>query len=262
MDEGFPKNQRKQRNFNEWAQTIDNLPPLEEMEDERVKEKQGREVFVRGISEPREKGLLKMEEMGLPQPKRIFVPAVEFLRDPGKYLKQLDSKRVYVSVNHRRNNTIRHRTSGGIPVPEAIEFVKEKLSTENPLDYDILGLQFFENAYGGNIIINPEGRILIEFHPGMQGPVAAGIETPKFSVWRDDINGLFKYSFEDATLRQEIYMALLLIPHEGGEGRDMKFTPGYYEFALVRRDGGDEKTKLHPWFFDYKSDKAYYTRNV
>jgi hypothetical protein len=42
------------------------------------------------------------------------------------------------------------------------------------------------------------------------------------------------------------------IPHEG-EGREMKFTPGYYEFHLVREDNSKD---LEPKFVDCRQDEV------
>lgn len=239
----------KSKNINDWTIALQDLSGSEDV---TTDQKRKLSALARDLTEPREKGLSKLREMNMPQPKQILVPAVEFLQNPERYLQELASQKVYISLNPKRRDLPRYRT--GISIAEAANFVKEKLASTNPIEYDVLGLEFLENIYGGSIVVNPDGRILVEFRRGQQGPVASGDETPEFSVKRDIFNLSFKYSFEDPALRQEIYNTILKIPHEG-EGRDMKFTPGYYKFALVRED---EKSSLHPLFFDYKSDKVYY----
>jgi hypothetical protein len=229
-------------NINDWTQGLKSIS-----KDEKLL------LLAKELTEPREKGLAKLKEMNLPQPQQFLVPAYEFLQNPEKYLIRLESEKVYISLNPKRKDLPRYRVPY-VSIDEAITFAKENLAKVELKEYEVLGLQFLENIYGGNIVINPDGKIVIEFRHGQQGPVATGAETPEFLVHRDTFTLSFKYSFEDPELRQEIYQTLLKIPHKG-EGRDIEFTPGYYEFALVRQD---DKSPLRPWFFDYKDDKAYH----
>jgi hypothetical protein len=243
-------------NVNDYTQNLKSVSKTQGIpmyREQELIQKQKLKMLAQDLTEPREQGLAKLKEMNLPQPQQFFVPAIEFLQNPEKYLKKLDSPKIYISLNPRKKDLPRYRVPW-ISTEEAIAFVRKNLVGVDPKEYDVLGFQFLENIYGGSIVINPDGKILVEFRHGQQGPVATGTETPEFSVRRDIFNLSFKYSFEDPELRQEIYKTILRIPHEGN-GRDMKFTPGYYEFALVRKD---EQSPLNPWFFDYKNDKAYH----
>ncbi|MCC7160592.1 hypothetical protein IT399_02650 [Candidatus Nomurabacteria bacterium] len=236
-------------NINDWALA---LKDISESEDATLDQKIKLSSLARDISEPREYGLLKLEKMGLPKPKQILVSLVEFLQNPQEILQKFKTKKIYISLNPKTKYLPRHRTV--ILITDTENFIKEKLLGIDPKLYNVLAVEFLENIYGGSIVINPDGKILVEFRRGQQGPIASGTETPEFSVSRNIFNSSFKYSFEDPILRQEIYKTILKIPHEG-EGRDMKFTPGYYEFALVREN---KQVPMHPLFFDYKDDKNYY----
>jgi hypothetical protein len=118
--------------------------------------------------------------------------------------------------------------------------------------FDILILQYFENVYGGNIVVAPDNSMIIEFRDGYQGPVASGEETLKYFAWREVFTKSFSYSFEDPKLRELIYKTIQTIPHRG-EGREAKYLPGYYEFALVR---SKETMGLEPKFIDLKKNLA------
>jgi hypothetical protein len=223
-------------NIHEWARALKEIDPRLAAE----------------LNEDRAIGVKKLDELRLPRYKRTSTSLVEFLNHSQEILNNLGSELFYVVLSSTAEELARISKSN-VSAQEVINFIDLNVEQQSIQSYDILIQQYFENVYGGCIIVNPNGQVYIEFTAGKQGPIAKGTKTPEYRVVRSEYTGLFKYSFEDENLRAAIYDTLRLIPHYG-EGREISYTPGYYEFALVREN---ESQAPFPVFFDYKNSEAY-----
>lgn len=228
-------------NIHEWAQALKEINPKLAAE----------------LSEERAVGVEKLDELGLPRYQRMTVPLNEFLSHSQELLSSLGSELFYIVLTPTTEGVIRISKSN-LTAQEVVEFISLNVDQQSIPDYDIVVQQYFDNVYGGCIVSNPNGQIYIEFTSGKQGPIAKGTKTPEFRVVRNEYNGLFRYSFEDEHLRATIYNTLQLIPHSG-EGRNTFYTPGYYEFTLVREDASQTP---FPVFFDYKNSEAYHLPSI
>ena len=198
-------------------------------------------------------GIEGLEEMDLPRYNHKTIPLEDFLKNPESFMDDLDCEKFYIILLPKRDN-LRKCGEAGLSKDEVMELIRNNVSSEECGNYDIVLNQYFENEYGGSVIVGQDESMVVEFRRGQQGPVAWGTETPEFTVKRDKFTGIFKYSFEDESLRKEIYDLVLTIPHSG-EGFEMKFVPGYYEFVLVKRS---EDSEIEPIFLDYQNDPAYF----
>jgi len=240
--ENFPTNnqekegEKKRYNIQDWAKKLKDLYP----------ELSG------DLDEDRLKGFRALEEMGLPGYKRIKVPIGEFLANPGIIKKDIDtSKFVYVLAPKEEN--LRRFSNVSENVDDLTDVINKNIRQEDWGKYELAVLEYFENFYGGTIVIGPEGQVYSEFKSGMLEGIDKGTVTPEFYAGTDKFTGSFKYSFEDKDLRQAIQNMLSLIPHEG-EGREKKRKPGYYEFILTKKD---PDSQLVPVFYDYNDNPRY-----
>jgi len=229
---------RSDGNINDWAEAISTTSP----------------VMAARLNESRSAGFDRVEALGLPRYKRITTGLAEFLDDPDSILTELDSQQFYLSLVPNVNN-LKRFSKTGLSCAQAIEFAASKVALEQRGFYDAVVQQYFKNRYGGVIVINPDGRIYIEFIKGKQSPVAKGNALPEFTAVNDRFTGTMRYSFDPTELRASVYRTLQAIPHDGS-GRETIYIPGYYEFVLVGEQAGDE---LRPIFFDYKDDPLFYT---
>lgn len=101
-----------------------------------------------------------------------------------------------------------------------------------------------EQRFGGNILVDEDGRAVVEFRRGNQGPISAGSVIPEYRAWQDPFTGTWKYSFEDTTLRQQVQDMMRHLPHDGTE-----YLSGLYEFHLISENDDD---LLQPKFIDYQ----------
>jgi hypothetical protein len=238
-------------NLNTWGKDFQKITPgLKRIFDEFRIIGVVNQDFCKPFIEDRLVGIEALDQFNLPRYKRLSMPLIEYLKNPEKYLRSLDTDSYYVSLNPYNKQLKRERRvrmSAEEIMPFITEYVGEKTD-----QFDILILQYFENLYGGNILIAPDNSMIIEFREGYQGPIGSGSETPQFTGGRDVFTGNFFYSFEDPKLRQLIYDTVQTIPHHQGE-RDKTFLPGYYEFVIVRNRLTQE---LEPKFIDLKRNLA------
>ena len=224
------------RNINDWAAA------LEEVD----------EASASKIDEPRSVGFEGVERLNLPRYKRREVPLGEFLASPDETFAEIGSEKFYVTLLPKRNDLRRVRKSG-LSKEDVLGFVHSEISNNEIDDYSLIIQEYFDNLYGGNIVVNPSGQIYIEFKTGKQGEIADGTATPEFTAKRDRFLKAFEYSFEDTHLREIIYKTILSIPHSG-EAREMEFPVGYYEFVIVQKN---EDLPVEPIFIDYRENPAY-----
>lgn len=196
------------------------------------------------LSEDRRTRFARIKELGLPQANCVEATLPDFLDDPEKYFSQLATDKYYAAVNTYKKD-LRSFGEADLGKAEILEEIKSKISESRYSDYEIR-IEEYGNLYGGTIVTGPEGQIWIEFKEGRQTEIGEGSVTPEYTAEKDKHTGVLRYSFEDEDLRRDIYNALQAIPHKG-EGRNKRYLPGYFEFALFEREDG----KRYPVFFDY-----------
>ncbi len=208
-------------------------------------------------------GWKKLKELNLPRYEMVATSLEDFLENSEKFLPK-DDNRVWFVLLEPKNGGMRHRKRM-LKSEEIMNFVNTTIS-ENNLEinsYDIAISESSPQEYGGNIIIDKEGKILVEISKGGQGIVSEGTHDTAehgqlFTVRRDQFTDSFKYSWEDGeetdgvALREAVNKTIMSIPHEGA-GREMKFTPGYYEFHLIKKEGEKD---LEPKFVDCRQDES------
>lgn len=219
------------------------------------------------LTAPRSVGWERLDALNLPRYTVRTFPLSEFVKHIDTALPGDGTQLWFVLMERHDGGPGRYRKPG-LTRSEVKQFVADTIATYHidTAEFDASVTENYPQIYGGNIVINKDGYILAEFHKGNQGVIADGsFDTEKhgqlYKVTRDPILGTFKYSWEDSRdtddvlLREKIYQTLMHIPHEG-EGRDTVFTPGYYEFALVRKDADKD---LEPIFLDCRNDDSLNT---
>src|SRR4030042_3514852 len=192
----------------------------------------------------------RIKELGLPQANHVEAGLSDFMENPGKYLSQLKTEKLSAAGNTQKDD-LRSFGQADLGKEEILEEIKSKIPVSRYSDYEIR-IEEYGNLYGGTIVTGPESQIWIEFRKGRQTEIGEGSVTPEYTAEKDKHSEVMRYSFEDEELRGDIYNALQAIPHKG-EGRDRKYLPGYYEFALFGREDG----KRYPIFFDCIEDPEF-----
>ncbi len=204
------------------------------------------------LDENRAQGFREVERLGLPRYVRQEVNLADFFVNKEQYFKDLERKKYFITLIPIQKDE-RRLSRWGIGREEVVDFVKKNIDAEKFHQYNLIIQEYFENLFGGNIIIGSEkNQIYVEFKTGSPSEIANGSTTPEFFIGQDEHTGSFRYSFEDEGLRRVMYQTLLSVPHEGQE-RDMLFLPGYYEFVIVKDDEG----RVRPIFLDYKDKPVY-----
>lgn len=191
-------------------------------------------------------------DLGLPHYSRFNTRLDDFFSNPKKNLKNIKTRLCYVNLKPLHNSFQAFRQPG--LATESLEEFLSKLILEKDREfYELTVSEYKVNQFGGNVIINNDGTIEIEFKRGTQGPISDGTENPEFYV-KMNASGVMHYSFEDINLRKNIWNTVRKIPHEGN-----KYLPGYYEFQLVSKSEEDSPS-LEPIFVDYRQAGAYLTK--
>jgi hypothetical protein len=211
------------------------------------------------LDEDRLVGFRAIEGLGLPRFRQETMILSEFLHNSQEYLDRIGSQKFYVNLPPRKEGLTRYRQID-LSRDEVLPFIQEHVPASRSCDYMIVLFEFYENQYGGNIVIDDNGGLVVEMVKGSHAPLVSGEKTPEFFIRRDEFTGSLSYSFEDETLRKAVWSMLLAIPHYNNEistgdtDRYVRFTPGYYEFVLIRR--GDARP-LEAVFLDYRGNRAY-----
>lgn len=221
--------------------------------------RKGNQKLAEQLDEDRLTGFRAMEKLHLPHFKQETIALAEFLCDPQKYFGKIGSQKFYVNLSPRKELLTRYRQID-LSQEEVVPFVQEHVPASQVENYLMVLSEFYENQYSGNIVISPSGEIVIEMVKGSHAPLVSGEKTPEFFVRRDEFTGNLSYSFEDKTLRKAVWNVLLAIPcfnedmPSEGINRHTRFTPGYYEFALIKRE---QTEPLKVMFIDYRGNSAY-----
>ncbi len=226
-------------------------------------------------------GLKFLEENNLPRYPKISVGLEEFLADPEVIFDELSSRTglYYSSIV---DLTTGARVFGLEQNREQVQkFIADKLaSQEISLNSALTLSEYWHNYYGGNLIINKDGRVFIELVEGKHAKLVKGEGLILMSVKTDPITGVLKFSENEEMddqdrrkLRQAVINALNFIPkhlvaitpnteqrfkeivvNEQGEASVAQPYAGYYEFILTKAD-----PKIKDWsviFLDARTGQA------
>jgi hypothetical protein len=202
--------------------------------------------LAQSFDEPREEGYKNLEEMDLPRYKNIRVDLGLFLDDPNNYFDQIETEKFYIALAPKSPDAERPPAVANVTREEVLEHIQAYVEESIKDKLDIKIFEFSENICGGNIVIDADRNIYLEFRLGLQGPIPAGVETPKYIV-KSDYTGRLIYNFEDSQLRSYIYSAI----------KATGYMPGYFEFAITKRDDGT----VEPLFIDYRKNLNYMPHN-
>lgn len=122
-------------NINDWAKAL-----YEYNED-----------FASKIDENRTIGFQNVERLNLPRYKSKIISIADFLKNPGKNLKEIDSEKFFISLIPKKKDLNRIGRAG-INREEVMQFIAEYVSPKNQNHYDISINQFFDNIFGGTIL--------------------------------------------------------------------------------------------------------------
>lgn len=234
--DGNANNEGAGRHVDDWARAMDSKQP----------------ASAEFLYEDRANGFREVERLGLPRYVRREVNLADFLENQGVYFRNLEREKYFITLIPKQK--VKRRISKwDAGREEVLHFIAENIDDRDAREYTLVIQEYFENLFGGNIIIGAEeNQVYVEFKSGSPSEISDGTVVTEFFVTRDTHTGSFQYSFEDEGLRRIIYQALISIPHEG-QGRDMRFLPGYYEFVIVK----DDEKKVRPIYLDYKDKSVY-----
>ncbi len=150
---------------------------------------------------PRQEGSLAVEAMGLPKYKREIASADAFLHDSDAVLSALETERYFVFLQPKEGKPSRRLC---VTKEETIAFVQKTIPEGEQQDWQVMISEFKEPVYGGNIHVDKAGVAHADLRVGNQGPISAGTATPDYRAWQDPLTSLWKYSFDDPTVRQLI----------------------------------------------------------
>lgn len=231
----MPK-KKSSANINDWAKALrEKYPQLAET-----------------LDEDKGEGIRGIEELNLPRYKKITTTLEDFEGHTDEYLGEIGSQRFYISLTPREKGLERFGKAN-LDKQGVLDYISENISPDSKGKYNIVLQQYFDNIYGGNIVIGEEkNQFIAEMKEGMMSGIASGYKTPEITITRDS-DGVFRYGdIEDETVRKMIYKTFLSIPYQDS-GNYKKFTPGYYELAIVKDDEGI----VRPIFTDYRKNPAY-----
>lgn len=210
-------------------------------------------------------GLEILDKLGLPQWKHIALPLSEFLADPQKKfeeIRELGSDQYHVSLTSDIEGKRRLRKFP-LSADQALSFIHEKVASGEQDKFLLVLKEISRNVYGGNIIINDDGSILLETAPGEHLELVTGRITPTIFGLRDRFTralGIYtdnegKNPLQDVDLEQILLKTVNLIPKDryDSDGKP-DYHPGYYEFVLVE---DQKKGGLRSIFLDYREGEIY-----
>jgi hypothetical protein len=202
-------------------------------------------------------GQKTLKELNLPHLRRLEIPLTSFLQNPERYFRRLKVSRYFASLigGSKRVRALDLNES------QVGDFIAQNVGTDKTESLKLLLSGYFENLYGGNIVIGAGGNVYVEVAEGTHGDLVTGRKTPTIFGIKDPYLktlGFYKDSgkkeiLDDSELEQTLFCALRFIPKDNllADGK-MGFHPGYYEFIITK-----DETGLSPIFIDYRDDPKY-----
>lgn len=163
----------------------------------------------------KEKGLATLEALNLPRYRKVKTTIAEFLEDPDSFLQKLPAHNYFPSVTNRE--TGERYFDLNLDRKKLLKFLREMLRTKKVQKKDLLILsEYQENAYSGNIIINPptaadkssSEKITIELVEGVHAGLAYEGSLPLLRSKDNWFNRLEFEVFVPAGLSEAVMQAL------------------------------------------------------
>lgn len=235
--------------INDWANSLEEVG-LQELA-ERLSE--GEEVKMAGLK--------KLEELALPHLKRETIKLSSFLVNPKKYFEHLNSQKFYVNLVGGISAKVRMR-SINLTRSQVLQFISDNVKKLETEYFTLILSEYYNNIYGGNIVVNFAGSYLLELAKGTHSELVTGEKKPCLLAEGDNVRnicittnvkGLEKVDNE-TEIKDAVIKTLACIPTVDVKG---KLFPGYYEFVLVVKTDG---ASLSPIFLDYRDADFYQIR--
>lgn len=199
----------------------------------------------------------EVRKIGLPTlPYQFFDSPATFLGNSKEYLSELRQQNVqklFFNLRPKKPGIEKIRQFG-LTDQNIVEEITTALDARDHSAYYLLLAEYARAVYGGTIIVNRSGRLVIEMVDGEMGMLATGAETPKYTGEAND-RGRMEYNVEDVSLRERMWRTIRVLPVENTDSELAPTRrPGYYEFSWVQREG-EEIPRLV--FFDYKEGNIF-----
>ncbi|MFH1971774.1 MAG: hypothetical protein ABIJ05_05380, partial [Patescibacteria group bacterium] len=147
---------------------------------------------------------------------------------------------------------------------QIMEYIRNETPSEKRADYNVITYRYYENIYGGNIVIGNNGRVTIEMVEGKHIKLANGIgplvviaesnqflKTIKYYEFRDGQ----KQELQNMALKKAVWQTLECIPkNQLTENGLVTYHKGFYEFILTKKN---QSSPLSPIFIDFSDDEKY-----
>ncbi len=240
----------------------------------------------------RMKGLEKLKSLDLPRYKNLRVSLGEFLADPEKYFSLLANRGslFYPKILKADGNRVYKL---GATKDEVLEFIekRENDAFQARAEDTFILSEYFDNLYGGNLIINENGAVVVEVVRGLNCEIAHGRQAPLVVGETNDFTGIMSYekrpdynSKNDSGLAwteeefqkvREAIAAMIIsfpktnLPEPTNQTRFANFSarspededcskeilvPGYFEFFLTKLNNED---RYQVFFSDAREARHY-----
>jgi hypothetical protein len=235
--------------------------------------------------EDRLSGLKKLVELNLPRYQYVQTSIENFLLNPNSFFSKLRGNKYYPKLL-KDDGFRQYRLD--CSKEQTIEFVRGEIRESFTMTDTLVLSEFFQNHYGGHIVIHNDGECYGEIVRGECSGLTYGREIPILTIALKNFLGTFEYknlglernSEEFEELVQAFNKALAVIPQistdnphisyrrfkeqigDCDDGRLFKIKhPGYYEFIFTRfADKDNYPSSLQPIFFDYRGVSLYQIR--
>jgi hypothetical protein len=203
------------------------------------------------LDEDKRVGIAAVKELGLPRYENIEAELIAFLENPNQYFVAVGSRRFYINLIPKQG--IGRFGEYNLSRDDVIFHIRSKIAAEDYGRYVIVVQQYFENIYGGSIVVGQEiNEVEGEFRRKTMSGIASGFITPEIIVKRNEYGEFSFRGLNDEVSRRQILRAIYAIPHSS-QGRSAWFEPGYYELAIVKDDFG----VVRPIFTDCRTNYFY-----
>lgn len=204
-------------------------------------------------------GQKMLEVLGLPRLKSLTLPLGQFLRDPRETFNELHSRQYHVTLLSQVDGT--RRRAFPITQKRVGIFIEQNVSSSELDQHTLILKEFHRNIYGGNIVIEDDGGVVLEVVTGDHIHSVLGDKKIHVFGSRNPTSHQFKFcsdcgntkNMANQRLSSTLFETINCIPKievsgEVRQGYYEDFYPGYYEFVLVRKG----LYGLKPVFIDYR----------
>lgn len=223
----------------QWHGGLENLEKLPKVEEQGLKANFG---------EARYKVMERLVQAQVPHAAFEVLPFNLFVEDPAEMLSCIKSERYHLfiePVDQGAGRRLRFKDKTAEEIINIASVLKD--SPPNFECYATL-LESPELLFHGNVLVYDQqscsglfdlrSQVIGEFVSAESLPVSRGVN-PEFRFWDDPYTGTYRYNFDSAELRSQLYKALKVIPKAKNEdeydGFRERLLPGYYEIGIARK---------------------------